>query len=128
MASRPYQHHSEAELLDLRRSLQNSIRQVEREKDAYMKRAGPGWWNNEGYKEIEDKLSRIWNQDSSIQEELTARRSERVPAPKPRPAARLSQRPPAPSRPAGWYPDPFFEASKRWWDGSHWTRHTSPSL
>jgi hypothetical protein len=111
MASRPYQHYSEAELLDLRRSLENSLKAVEREKQDYGRRAGGSYWEYEGYKEIEEKGKRIWSDVSAINQELAMRRSERMSAP---------------SAPAGWYPDPKGQAPKRWWDGSSWTERTSP--
>jgi len=29
-----------------------------------------------------------------------------------------------PSKPPGWYPDPWEQAEGRWWDGSRWTQDT----
>lgn len=110
MASGPYQHHSEAELLELRRALNGSINAVNREKRDYEKRVGVGFWDAAGYKEIEQKLKGIWNQVRDVDEELAARRRERASAPSP---------------PAGWYPDPNGRAPFRWWDGNTWTEHTT---
>jgi hypothetical protein len=78
MTDRPYQAHSEAELLELRRSLQGSIGTAEREKNDCMRQnAGVAFWKSEGFKEIEDKIGRLWSEDSAIQAELTRRRNER---------------------------------------------------
>jgi 50S ribosomal subunit-associated GTPase HflX len=77
VAARPYQAYSEAELLDLRTRVESSLQPVKREKRDYEKRAGPGFWNNEGYREIEDKEKRIWNEISAIDQELATRRRER---------------------------------------------------
>ena len=41
-----------------------------------------------------------------------------TPAPQPTPM-------PAVATPAGWYPDPWSQASWRWFDGRHWTAHIS---
>jgi Protein of unknown function (DUF2510) len=35
--------------------------------------------------------------------------------------------PPAPSPPAGWYPDPENGSRSRWWDGRAWTEHLAPA-
>ena len=37
-------------------------------------------------------------------------------------------RPPAPTAPVGWYPDPGDATSRRFWDGYAWTGATSPAL
>jgi uncharacterized membrane protein len=31
----------------------------------------------------------------------------------------------APAAPSGWYPDPWTKEPYRFWDGVHWTHHTS---
>lgn len=77
VAAHSYQAYSEAELLDLRRRLESSLEAAKREKRDYGKRAGPGFWNNEGYREIEDKEKLIWNEISAIDRELAIRRRER---------------------------------------------------
>jgi len=46
-----------------------------------------------------------------------------VAAPATQPAP--SSPPPAAGPPAGWYPDPYGQASHRWWSGTEWTDHTS---
>ena len=37
----------------------------------------------------------------------------------------MSDLPPPPGPPPGWYPDPIEGAGYRWWDGGLWTDHTS---
>jgi hypothetical protein len=101
MSSRPYQRYSEAELLDLRRNFDNQTKAVDREKSDYQRRVGGSFWNNEGYKEIEEKSGRIWEALMAVDAELAGRRAERASAPKP---------------PAGWYADPQGQGACRWWD------------
>jgi len=44
------------------------------------------------------------------------------PLPEPPPPVSL---PPPGTKPAGWYEDPWQITAWRWWDGSHWTPHTT---
>ncbi len=54
--TRTYRNYSEAELLDLRRSLQDNVLvALAREKKEYARRVGPGYWSGGGYGEIEEK-------------------------------------------------------------------------
>src|SRR3954453_14944516 len=61
---------------------------------------------------------------------------ENVPAAPPMPAAAAAAAPvapatpdpaPAPAVPAGWYADPAGRFELRYWDGTTWTEHVSPS-
>ena len=36
--------------------------------------------------------------------------------------------PPATATPPGWYPDPWYPQSTRYWDGSTWTAHAQRGL
>lgn len=79
MATRPFAAHSEAELLDLRRRHEHSVRGVERERDNYfMNHPSPSnAWQSEGFRNIEDRIKTLTNEVLSIDRELAVRRSER---------------------------------------------------
>jgi hypothetical protein len=75
MASRPYQNHSEAELLNWRRGHEDALRGLKRRKSDFEKRVGSHFWEFEGYKEIEGMEKNVWSEISAIDRELAARRS-----------------------------------------------------
>jgi CspA family cold shock protein len=79
--SRPYSDYSEAELLDLRRSLEASSRQIDRQQNQYAKRAGMNFWENEPYKEFDRQKRNVWDTIAAINEELATRRTERASQP-----------------------------------------------
>jgi hypothetical protein len=120
VTDRPYRHYSEAELLDLRRQIESSLESVKREKRDYEKRVGSGFWNNEGYRDIELKEKNIWNEISAIDRELATRRNERASAAKAPNRSSASPR----NAPEGWYPDPNAQGTLRRWTGSCWTQDT----
>jgi CspA family cold shock protein len=80
MTDRPYRNYSEADLLDTRRRIEcGSLNAAKREKRDYERRnKGTSFWNNEGYREIEEMLKTIWNGISAINSELAFRRNERA--------------------------------------------------
>jgi hypothetical protein len=74
---RPYQRYSEAELLDLRRRIEEgSLKAAQRERDAYVRR-NPHNLRSEGFWELEETVGRISDQISAINQELESRRRER---------------------------------------------------
>jgi hypothetical protein len=74
VATRPYELHSEADLLDLRRRFEDALRQIDREVNEYGRRAGPGYQLNAGYDEIVAKRRLPYDEISAIDRELAMRR------------------------------------------------------
>jgi CspA family cold shock protein len=77
MAIRPYQHHSEAELLNIKNGLERSYRGQQRDLDKQI-------WRARGYSggaaDIEAKMGNISSGIAAINEELRIRRAERAAA------------------------------------------------
>ena len=70
MADRAYEHYSEAELLDLRRSLQHNQEMLGRD--------NPYAPNTSGYDEEMERIARVGAQIRTINQELELRRNERA--------------------------------------------------
>ena len=81
MGDRPYQHHSEAELLHTLRAYERSHRDWEKRKRTFLRQAGAGAWASAGYKELEDNEKNCWQLITGVNNELAQRRSERAAAP-----------------------------------------------
>jgi hypothetical protein len=74
----PYDGHPSSELVSWKRGYERSLREIEKEKRAYERlNKGTSFWNNEGYKEIEQKARQVWDAMFAIEQELTRRRSAR---------------------------------------------------
>lgn len=72
----PYDRHSFSQLLDMKRDQHQRLRHLKEKKRAYERlNRGMSFWNNEGYKEIEEEEKRAWERIAAIDRELTARQA-----------------------------------------------------
>ncbi len=77
MAARPYQNHSEADLLAKKRDFEASLRQVQRDEIEYIKQAGSQAYAQGGSRDFDFKRKNYSDGIRDILQEQAARRAER---------------------------------------------------
>lgn len=79
MSSRPYEHHSEGELLQLKTTYQGQVRQIRSERNRQVRVTKDPF--HESVREIDARLNNIYEWIGAIDQELARRRSARAAAP-----------------------------------------------